>query len=321
MFQQSPRRAGAHAWDFQQFRGTVAHLPAFAMKGYSEAMGFIANELNQVQYGRVMIERDRIFLLSIDVENFFALRDRGQRLVNNLQRVERGGGGVQLSEAAIDQHQARHRLLIVNPLFFLHTFVAARDHFAHRSEIVDALDGADDEFPVVRLFHLAVFPHHHRRDGLGALNVRDVETLDALGQFGQAERFLQFFLNLARVGLEHAEALVVRLLGIVARKIDQRTLVPTLRDENMHACGADTLVRLLLREQVLKSLAVLEIDGDVKIARNVRLADVKLLEQRRKKFARIEFRSHHGCDRRDVACNVSTIVDWLGLKFWYCKLW
>ena len=77
----------------------------------------------------------------------------------------------------------------------LQSLVAARDYLAHGSKIVHAFDGADDEFAVVRLLHLAVFPHHHRGHGFRALNVGDVEALDALGQFGQAEGFLQFFLN------------------------------------------------------------------------------------------------------------------------------
>ena len=45
------------------------------MESYGEAVGFVANELDQVQHRRVMIERDRIFLLPVDVENFFAFGD------------------------------------------------------------------------------------------------------------------------------------------------------------------------------------------------------------------------------------------------------
>ena len=58
-----------------------------------------------------MVEHDRIVFLSVDVDDFFSLGDRGQRLVDDLQRFERFGGGVELPEAAVDQDQAGHRLL------------------------------------------------------------------------------------------------------------------------------------------------------------------------------------------------------------------
>ena len=112
----------------------------------------------------------------------------------------------------------------------LQALVAARDHFAHGGEIVHALDCRDDELAVVGFLHLAVFPHHHRGHGFRSLNVGDVETLDALGEFGQGERVLQGFLDGAGVGLEHAETLVVRLLGVGAGQVDEVALVAALRD-------------------------------------------------------------------------------------------
>jgi len=36
---------------FHEFGGAVAHLPAFAMEGDGEAVGFVTNELNQMQHG------------------------------------------------------------------------------------------------------------------------------------------------------------------------------------------------------------------------------------------------------------------------------
>jgi len=43
--------AFADAGDFHEFGGAVAHLPAFAMEGDGEAVGFVTNELNQMQHG------------------------------------------------------------------------------------------------------------------------------------------------------------------------------------------------------------------------------------------------------------------------------
>ena len=59
------------------------------MECHSKAVGFISNQLNEVQNGRVMIERDRIFLLPVDIQNLLALGDCGQRLVDDLQAIER----------------------------------------------------------------------------------------------------------------------------------------------------------------------------------------------------------------------------------------
>src|SRR4029077_3931254 len=118
---------------------------------------------------------------------------------------------------------------------------------------------------------------------LGSLDVRDVEAFDALGELGQADGLLQFLLNLSRVGLQHAEALIVGLLGVVAGEIDQGALVSALWDQDVYARGASAPV--LFGEKVFEFFAVLEVDGHVEIPRNVRLADVELLEQGGEKFA------------------------------------
>jgi hypothetical protein len=219
-----------------------------------------------------MVENDGVVFLSVDVDDLFALGDGGERLVDDFERFERLGGGVELSQAAVDQHQAGHGLF-----FFLLPLVAARDHLAHGGEIVHAGDGLDDELAVVGFLHLAVFPHHHRCHRFRSLNVRDVEALDALWQLGQAERLLQGFLNGARIGLQNAETLIVRLLGIGAGEIDEFAFVSALRNGDMHSCGAGALARELLAERVFKFLAIFEVDGNVDVARDVGLREIELL--------------------------------------------
>src|SRR5271168_100869 len=107
MLQQTPSCTLAYAGDLKKFGRAVAHLAAFAMEGYGEAMGLVPNQLNQVQHGRVMIERDRIFLLSVNIENLLSLGDGRQRLVNDFERFQSLGRGVELAKSAIDQHQTR----------------------------------------------------------------------------------------------------------------------------------------------------------------------------------------------------------------------
>ena len=64
-----------------------------------------------MQHGGMMVEHDGIVFLSVDVNDFFALGDGGQRLVDDLESFQRFGRGVELAEAAVDQNQAGQRLL------------------------------------------------------------------------------------------------------------------------------------------------------------------------------------------------------------------
>ena len=160
------------------------------MEGHGETMRLVANGLDEMQNRRESVENDRLVFLSQHVNDLFAFGDRGQRLVDDADRFQRVRGGVQLPQAAIDQDQPGHRLA-----FGEQPRIAPRHHFVHAGEIVVAFHRADDEFAIVRLLHPAVFPHHHAGDFVRALDVRDVETLDALGRLGQPERFLHRRLN------------------------------------------------------------------------------------------------------------------------------
>src|SRR5438552_11724059 len=151
----------AHTWNLAQFRCPVANLAALAVEGYSEAMGFVSNKLDQMQHRVVVIECNRIIFLSTDVNNLFALGNRSERLVDDLQRRQRLGGCVKLAQSPIYENQAWHLFSLVEELFFLNPFVAARHHLAHGSKIVHTRNGADDELPIVRLLHAAIFPNDH----------------------------------------------------------------------------------------------------------------------------------------------------------------
>ena len=67
VFEEAASGALAHAGNLQEFRGAVTHLAALAVESHGEAVSFVADELDQVQHRRVMIERDRILLLPVDV--------------------------------------------------------------------------------------------------------------------------------------------------------------------------------------------------------------------------------------------------------------
>ena len=76
------------------------------MKGDGEAVRFVANLLDQVQQRRMLVQADGFVFLSEDEEDFFLLGDGGDGLVDDFEFFERLRGGVQLSQAAVDQDQA-----------------------------------------------------------------------------------------------------------------------------------------------------------------------------------------------------------------------
>ena len=93
------------------------------------------------------------------------------------------------------------------------------------------------------------------------------------GQLGEHQRLGQRLLNRLARGLEHAEALHVGLLGVLAGQIDQRALFAALRNGDLDAMAG------ALGEQCGECFAVVEVGGDEDGARNVVLVDVELLEE------------------------------------------
>jgi len=71
------------------------------MKGHREAVGFVANLLDQLQHGRVTVKNDRFIFLAENVEDFFLLGDAGRGLIDDLQGFQSLGRGVKLAQAAI----------------------------------------------------------------------------------------------------------------------------------------------------------------------------------------------------------------------------
>lgn len=84
VFQQPSHGGLADAGNLQQLVGAVAHLAALAVECDGEAMGFVADDLNDVQDGRMVVEDYRFVFLPVDVYDFFALGDGGQWLAGEL---------------------------------------------------------------------------------------------------------------------------------------------------------------------------------------------------------------------------------------------
>src|SRR5581483_2226186 len=204
MFEEATSGTRANPANLQKFGRAVSNLASLAVKGHSEAVRLVADQLNQVQDWGVMIEDDWLILLTVHVDDLLPLGNGGQRLIDNLQRFERLSGRVQLPQASINQHEARHR-----SIFVLNALVATRNDLTHRGEVIHPLHRADDELAVVRLLHLTIFPDNHGSHGFGSLDVRDVEALNTTRKLGHAERILQRLLNRAGIRLHHPKALIV----------------------------------------------------------------------------------------------------------------
>ena len=118
--------------------------------------------------------------------------------------------------------------------------------------------------------------------------MRDVEALDALGEFGEGERVLEGFLNRARIRFHYSETLVVGLLGVVAGEINEFALFSALRNGDVDARGSSAFAGELLAERFFEFFAVFEVDGDVDVARDIRLRQIELLDEGGEEFAGME---------------------------------
>ena len=127
------------------------------------------------------------------------------------QRLQPRG---ELALAAVDHDQVRQRgerrvalgvvrraLVLLLPLR-----VAARQDLRHRRVIIAGIDLANRETPVIALLRRAALEHHHRRDGVGAADVRDVEALDPHRQRVQLQRLLE--------PVQRVDALLAPALGL-----------------------------------------------------------------------------------------------------------
>ena len=273
-------RGGARtdSGDVQQPGTDARGRAAVAVEGDRKAVGFVADLLHQSQDGRVAVEAERIVLLAVHVNGLFALGDAGQRQVDDLEFFEGSGGGVELADAAVNQHQPRK-----GAVRGLHAGIAALDGFAQAAEVVVAMLTADDELPVGRLEHPAVLPDDQGGHGIGALEMRNVETLDALGGLREAERGFQCFGDGLRAGLLHPEALLEGLPRVALHQIEEGALGAAQgRKDFQPAAGA-------FAKKFFQGLVVLEFQGHVDVARQIAGLQVELLEQGREEFRRLEF--------------------------------
>ena len=98
----------------------------------------------------------------------------------------------------------------------------------------------------------------------------------------QHQRVLQRLLNRFPARLQNPETLIVTLLGVLARQIDEGALLPALRNGDLNAMFR------VRRKQTGQGGAIGEVHRDVDVLRDIGLVNVELLQQRREESSRLK---------------------------------
>ena len=215
-----------------------------------EPVSLVADLLEQVERLRVARDAHRL-RLTREVDLLEALGQRRHADVFEAEVLEHARRDPELTLAAVDEEQVRR---VREPLAGARTFVAFREVAAeppgqrllHRGEVVLARLMTDLEPAVVGPLRQPVFHHHHRRDDVGALEVRDVEALDAQRRFGKVQRVLQREQRArTRVVVGGAAQLVPdeRLLGVLGDRLQQLALGAALRARGCRRLARRAAVR------------------------------------------------------------------------------
>ena len=109
----------------------LAFAATEAVEGNGEAVGLVANLLDEVKHRIMAIKLDGFVFLAVEIEDLLLFGDAGEGLVDDSEGFEGFGGGVELADAAVDEDQAGQGLI-----FFEDALVAAGHGFAHRGEVV-----------------------------------------------------------------------------------------------------------------------------------------------------------------------------------------
>lgn len=97
VLEQALSGAGAYAGDGVEFAFAVADFAAFAVVGDGEAVGLVADLLDEVEDGGAAIEDDGVVFLAVNVDDLFAFGDGGEGLEGDAEFGEGVGGGVELA--------------------------------------------------------------------------------------------------------------------------------------------------------------------------------------------------------------------------------
>src|SRR4051812_818461 len=223
-----------------------------------KAMRFVAHLLQQIE--RLGVARDAHRLRKTGpVHLLEPLGETGDADVLEAQLLEDADRHAELALAAVDEQEVRR---VREPLARARPFVALvevtaeppGEHLFHRREVVLTVLVSDLEAPVVGPLREPVLHHDHRADDLGALEVRDVEALDAQRRLRQVERVLQRRERAsAGVVVRRTLELVLgeRFVRVVRDGLEELTLVAALRHAHSHLGAPQQSEELLVELEVL----------------------------------------------------------------------
>src|SRR5215203_2293543 len=182
----------ADAGEVVEDRG--GHGPAAELRVVSvgEAVGLVADALEEVQFGGVALQDHRLGPTRLE-DLLLAFGERAQGyvrlLVADLHLLEDGDDSGELPLTAVEQDQVRGRreLLVVG----LEALEPAADDLGHAGEVVGALDRPDPEPSVLALCRASSLEHDHGGHGVGPHGVRDVVALDPNRQLRECELLAQ----------------------------------------------------------------------------------------------------------------------------------
>ena len=163
--------------------GNHALVAQLAMEGDGEAVGLVAYVLDEVQRGTAAGQHDGTGVVPGHVELLVLLgQTRHRDVETEFGKLVDGGGELWLAAIEDEQVGAAAKTFVFHAL----GRVAAAQHLAHHREVVCLpVFLANLEASVLRLVGLAAREDDHRRDGVVAVDGRDVEALDAHGRLGQ----------------------------------------------------------------------------------------------------------------------------------------
>jgi hypothetical protein len=216
--EQSGSALGADATDVFQYRPGLGFSAALTMPRYCETMGLVAYLLHEVQCGRIWRQYKR--LPSAQQEQLFhagtPVRPFGhaqQQDICHPQVADNRGRRRQLALATIDQEDIGQFSLAGQ-----YALVAPFQCLAHRRIIVTRGDSANIETPVIGLAGSAIDKHDAGGHRLLALDMADIEALQALRRLRQLQGLLQGLKACARIA-GTCQARRQRQGGIVLRHL------------------------------------------------------------------------------------------------------
>ena len=270
---------GSHARNVVKHRNRHSLIAQLAVERNRKSVGFIANLLDQIkrcgagrQHDGSLVPRHENLLIGLCQAANWYIEAKRLKLLNC---------SGQLRLAAIDNEQVgtRAKALVRHAL----GSIATPQNLGHRYEVVRLVQfGLNFKATILALVGTAVGKYHHRSDGKGAVQRRDIETLDAQRRRRQRQRTFELQERLigAIVSIPRAHHVAHEgMARIFGSHIEQAVLFAALRPMEMARAFA------LARKPLPQRFGILKLDRKIDLGWNIsRLVVIALKKARLKLF-------------------------------------